>query len=94
MITDAAPWKDVPPEERRAAEREAFARLLEFIDPAQHHLMRMYVMGEGLPSGTNVGAAGACDPEVARLLGVIASVRAVDKPIVIPPTEDGTVQQG
>lgn len=84
----------MPPEERRAAERDAFARLLEFIDPAQHHLMRMYVMGEGLPSGSNVGAAGAYDSEVARLLGVIASIRAVEKPIAIPPTEDGTVQRG
>ncbi len=84
IVTDATPWRNVSPEARRAALEDAFARALEFVDPAQHHLMRMYIMGEGLPGGTHVGIGGAFHPEMARLLGIISSIRAAERPSPAP----------
>jgi hypothetical protein len=75
VVTDARRWENVSPEDRLVAEREAIAAVLAKFDPETRERVRRLLEGDGLPSHAVGGFAGASDPDVARLLGVISSIR-------------------
>jgi hypothetical protein len=85
ILTDATRWMNVSPEARQAAERDAIATVLDRVPPEHRGLMRSVLTGEGFPSGANASIEAVFDPEMARLLGVIRSIRAAERPIEAPP---------
>lgn len=84
IVVDPAPWRDMSPEARRAAQEAAFAKILERVDLGQEQILRKYLLGEGLGTGVNM-SVGSYDPEMARLTGVVLSIRVAERPAAPPP---------
>jgi hypothetical protein len=68
----------VTPEKRREVEREAIDAILRRIPPGDQEMARRILERPHSGSG---GFSASTDPEIARLLGVISSIRSAGRPV-------------
>src|SRR5262245_487776 len=82
VVVDPKPYVKLTPEERKRLEDDAIQRIVDLQPPEARQLVATELRGE-LATVSKDGLtyrqlAGSSDPETARLLSVLASVRAAD----------------
>ena len=76
VVVDAKTWETVTPDDRRAAEREAVKAIVSLSPPEEQETMRRILEGDG--SGADIAVVSSTDPELARLFGIIGSIRQAE----------------
>ena len=93
VVVDASQWEKSTTERRRAAEREAVAAIIARFNAEHQEQVRRLLEGTDRPSGSFMAVVSVSDPETARLLGIVQSIRSAEAKSQVPSAVTTGIQR-